>query len=162
MSVYTLPLFFVLYVSVFSAYDQLTHKGLLMPIMHKFQQNKLWRDKLPARMEAMGSIIHIKQLDDAEYDDQLRIKMLEEADEVRVAKNSTELLEELADVYEVVDALCALHGISKEQLLAIQTKKREDRGGFYGRSYVTVAEHPAGSFGEHYCRAQPEKYPEIK
>lgn len=24
-----------------------------------------------------------------------------------------------------------------------------------------IAEHPAGSFGEQYCRAQPEKYPEI-
>ena len=133
-----------------------------MPIMHKFKQDKLWRDKLPARMELLGSVINIKQLNDVEYDAQLRIKMLEEADEVRAAKNSTELVEELADLYEVVDALCKLHGITKEQLLATQTKKREDRGGFYGRSYVTIAEHSAGSFGEKYCREQPEKYPEIK
>lgn len=129
--------------------------------MYKFQQNKLWRDKLPARMEAMGSVIHIKQLTDAEYDEQLREKIMEEAAEVHSSNNAEALLQELADLYEVVDALCALHGITKEQLLAAQAKKREDRGGFYGRSYVTMAEHPAGSFGENYCRAQPEKYPEI-
>lgn len=129
--------------------------------MHKFQQNKLWRDKLPTRMEAMGSVIHVKALSDAEYDEQLRIKLLEEAHEVCSSHNAQALLEELADLSEVVDALCALHGITKEQLLATQTKKREDRGGFYGRTYVTIAEHPAGSFGEKYCREQAEKYPEI-
>jgi predicted house-cleaning noncanonical NTP pyrophosphatase (MazG superfamily) len=132
-----------------------------MPTMHKFQQNKLWRDKLPARMELMGSIIHIKKLSDVEYDEQLRMKLLEEAAEVQSADNAEALLQELADLYEVVDALCKLHGITKEQLIAAQTKKREDRGGFYGRTYVTIAEHPAGSFGEKYCREQPEKYPEI-
>lgn len=151
---------FLLYSCIGSSDNQHNHKGLVMPIMHKFQQNKLWRDKLPARMKAMGSVIHIKQLSDAEYDVELRSKLLEEVDEVRASQETKSLVEELADLSEVVDALCALHGITKEQLLAAQTKKREERGGFYGRSYVTIAEHPAGSFGEQYCRAQSEKYPE--
>jgi predicted house-cleaning noncanonical NTP pyrophosphatase (MazG superfamily) len=130
--------------------------------MHKFQQNKLWRDNLPARMEAMGSIIHTKHLSDAEYDAELRSKLLEEVEEVRASHSAEALLQELADLCEVVDAFCVLHGITKEQLIAAQIKKREDRGGFYGRTYVTLAEHPAGSFGEQYCRAQPEKYPEVE
>jgi predicted house-cleaning noncanonical NTP pyrophosphatase (MazG superfamily) len=133
----------------------------MIPKMHKFQQNKLWRDKLPAARTFEGSIIHLKQLSDAEYDLELRNKLIEETHEVCSAPNAKALLEELADLYEVVDALCALHGITKEQLVATQTKKREDRGGFYGRTYVTLAEHPTGSFGEKYCRAQPEKYPEV-
>lgn len=132
-----------------------------MPIMHKFKQNKLWRDKLPAVREAEGSIIHTKQLSDTEYDLALRQKLIEEAAEVHVASNALALQEELADLSEVIDALCALHGITKEQLCAVQTKKRETCGGLYGRTYVTLAEHPTGSFGEQYCRAQPEKYPEI-
>ena len=132
-----------------------------MPIMHKFKQNKLWRDKLPVARTLEGSIIHLRTLSDVEYDASLRVKLVEEVDEVVSSCNSSALLEELADLYEVVDALCDLHGITKEQLLATQTKKREDRGGFYGKSYVTIAEHPTGSFGEKYCRAQPEKYPEI-
>jgi len=133
-----------------------------MPIMHKFKQNKLWRDKLPAVRAFEGSIIHIKQLSDAEYDLALRSKLVEEAHEVCSAHNADALQEELADLSEVIDALCTLHGITKEQLLAVQTKKHATCGGFYGRTYVTLAEHPTGSFGEQYCRAQPEKYPEIK
>lgn len=127
----------------------------------KFKQDKLWRDKAPSMMEAYGSIIHIKQLSDTEYDTQLRLKLDEETAEVIVAQAHKELLEELADVYEVIDALCALHDISKDELLAVQRKKYESRGGFYERTLVTIAEHPAGSFGEQYCRTQPEKYPEI-
>jgi len=130
--------------------------------MHKFQQNKLWRDKMPVAMETRGSIVHIKQLTDAAYDAELRSKLLEEAEEVRVSHDAEALLQELADLYEVIDALCVLYNISKEQLIAAQAKKREERGGFYERAYVTIAEHPAGSFGEKYCREEPKKYPELK
>ncbi len=138
----------------------LTTETIMAP-MHTFKQNKLWRDKAPSMMETHGSIIHIKQLSDAEYDEQLRIKLHEETAEVTAAQSREALLEELADLYEVVDALCKLHNISKDELLATQLKKYESRGGFYGRTFVTTAEHPAGSFGEQYCRAQPEKYPEV-
>jgi len=132
-----------------------------MTIMHKFRQDKLWRDKAPSMMEAHGSIIHIKELSDTEYDAQLRVKLDEETAEVLVTQSHKQLLEELADVCEVIDALCKLHNISKDELAVTQRKKYESRGGFYERTFVTIAEHPAGSFGEDYCRAQPEKYPEI-
>lgn len=131
-------------------------------VMYKFQQNKLWRDKIPDMLRAHGSIVHIMPLTDEQYDAQLRIKLCEEAEEVHAAKDLHALLEELSDVYEVVDALCALHGISREQVIAAQTKKRQEKGGFEQRAYVTIAEHTAGSLGEIYCRAQPEKYPEVE
>lgn len=130
--------------------------------MRKFLQNKLWRDKAPHMMDARGSIIHIKKLTDAEFDQELRVKLLEEATEVKVAKSREELVGELADVNEVIKTICALHAISKEEIDAIQTQKCFDRGGFMERQYVTIAEHPEGSFGVEYCLAQPEKYPEIK
>jgi hypothetical protein len=38
-------------------------------MMHKFLQNKLWRDKAPDLMRATGSIIHITQLDDVQYEE---------------------------------------------------------------------------------------------
>jgi Uncharacterized conserved protein len=129
--------------------------------MRKFAQNKLWRDKAPDLMEQMGSVIHIKSLSDLEYDQELRIKLMEEAQEVVTAKSKKELIEEIADVLEVVDAFCALHGFSKEEIEVIQKKKRDSRGGFYERKFVTIAEHTAGGFGEQYCLAAPEKYPEI-
>ncbi len=130
-------------------------------MMHKFLQNKLWRDKAPELMRATGSIIHSKQLDDVQYEEQLKIKLREEIEEVCAAQETKELIEELADVFEVIDALCALHNISLENVRAIQQEKRDKRGGFFERTFVTIAEHAVGSFGEKYCRADPDKYPEV-
>lgn len=129
--------------------------------MRKFQQNKLWRDAIVDMLEKHGSIAHWQRLDDIEYDRQLKIKLIEEADEVRVALSRDELIQELADVYEVIDSLCAVNGISCDEIVAVQTKKRNERGGFSGRKFVTIAEHPQGSPGEKYCLAQPDKYPEV-
>lgn len=129
--------------------------------MRKFIQNKLWRDKAPELMEQMGSVIHCKNLNNADYDKELRKKLIEEIQEVTNAKNQQEFLEELADIFEVIDALCALHQINKNDILAVQKKKKQQRGGFYERKFVTIAEHAEGSFGEKYCLAQPEKYPEV-
>ena len=129
--------------------------------MHKFLQNKLWRDKAPDLMRAMGSIIHITELNDDEYEKQLKIKLLEESDEIRVAQTREKLIEELADLFEAVDALCALRQISLDDVHQRQAEKRTEKGGFYKRMFVTTAEHLAGSYGEKYCRADPEKYPEV-
>jgi predicted house-cleaning noncanonical NTP pyrophosphatase (MazG superfamily) len=131
--------------------------------MRTFRQNKLWRDKLVAIVEQRdGSRIYWRRLEDKEFDKQLRIKLLEEAHEAVAAQERTELLAELADVYEVIDTLAELHKISKDEIIAAQIKKRDECGGFAGRMFVSIAEHPVGSFGEKYCLASPEKYPEIK
>lgn len=129
--------------------------------MRKFIQNKLWRDKAPELMENMGSKIHVKELSDDEYCKCLQDKLLEEITEVKEALDKGALLEEMADVLEVLDALCKLHGIDKDELGQVKQKKFLDRGGFYDRKFVTVAEHKPDSFGERYCLKQPEKYPEI-
>ena len=128
----------------------------------KFLQNKLWRDNAPRMMEENhGSVIHWRRLDDNEYDSQLRIKLIEEIDEVCKAQARDELKAEIADVYEVLDALMKLHAIEKNEVETIQLHKRLERGGFEGRTFVEVAEHPIDSFGERYCLADPIKYPEI-
>ncbi len=129
--------------------------------MRIFKQQKMWRDNIITMLEQQGSRIHWRHLDDAEYDQQLRIKLMEEADEVRCAQSQNALIEELADLYEVIDCLCQAHGFTREEIIALQTKKRDERGSFSRRIFVETAEHPAGSFGEKYCLMTPEKYPEI-
>ena len=130
--------------------------------MRKFVQNKLWRDKAGEILEQQhGSVIHYRMLSDGEFEAQLRCKLLEEADEVRLASSKEDMIAELADVFEVIDSLCRLNGISRDEVLLVQASKREKRGGFEGRKYVTVAEHPENSFGERYCLADPTKYPEV-
>ena len=133
------------------------------PKMRKFVQNKLWRDKANEILEKHhGSIVHWRRLDDKEFNEQLKLKLLEESDEVKLAKNKDELISELADVFEVIDSLCKLNNISKEEIIAAQKAKVEKRGSFEGRKYVTIAEHLENSFGEKYCLADPTKYPGIK
>lgn len=130
--------------------------------MRAFSQNKLWRDKAVDLMKEMKSIIHWHRLEDAEYDEQLRLKLLEEAEEVARASSKQELMEELADVFEIIDSICEVNGVDPEEIRGIQCKKRLERGGFKERKFVTVAEHLKGSFGEKYCLADLDKYPEIR
>lgn len=127
-----------------------------------FVQNKLWRDKMPREAEKQGSVIHYKKLSDLEFDQELKLKLLEEAKEVKNTTSQQELIGELADVYEVVETLCALHNIDIHEIITTQMQKRAERGGFMERKYVTIAEHPDQSPLAQYCLADPQKYPEIK
>src|ERR1700676_2164503 len=103
---------------------------MIKPKMRIFKQEKLWRDKMLEKAEAQGSCLHWRQLSDAEYDKQLRLKLIEEADEVCVAQSRDELMGEIADLYEVIDSICALHKISSNEVIKLQEKKRNERGGF--------------------------------
>lgn len=127
----------------------------------KFKQEKLWRDKAVDLLTQMGSKIHWVRLEEEQFEEQLRIKLLEEAAEVSNAKNKENLLEELADLLEVISAFCELHEVTLQDITKLQEKKRRERGGFQGRKFVSVAEHPIGSFGEKYCLNDQDKYPEI-
>jgi predicted house-cleaning noncanonical NTP pyrophosphatase (MazG superfamily) len=129
--------------------------------MRKFKQNKLWRDKAVERMEQMGSKIHWTRLEDSEFYEQLKIKFMEEAQEVSSAKTKEALIEELADILEVISSFCAVHKFTLDDIMNMQHKKYDERGGFNGRKFVTIAEHAVDSFGEKYCLADPEKYPEV-
>lgn len=130
--------------------------------MKKFLQNKLVRDNIPAILENSGSVLHWRYLQDTDYDEALRQKLIEESEEAQEAENRGDLIKELASVLEAIDALCALHKISKEELIEIQTKKREEKGGYYTKKFLDTAEYPENSPQAKYCLAHPNKYPEIK
>lgn len=126
--------------------------------MRKFIHNKLWRDKGPARMEAVGSVVHVTILDDEEYNKQLGLKLLEEAAEVHAAKDKQELMSEIGDVLEVLDCIIALHDLSRDEIAAEQKFKREERGSMLERKFVTMTESIPGSFLDLYCSKDPHKY----
>ena len=91
--------------------------------------NKLVRDKIPEIIKKKGefSITHIAS--DDEYWQKLKEKLQEEIDEFM--KNSSE--EELADILEVVYALCDYKKIDKKKLELLKKEKSEKRGGFKDR-----------------------------
>lgn len=129
--------------------------------MKKFKQNKLWRDKTIENLEKQGSKIHWHILELEQFQQELKKKLLEEANEIVAAKNNDELISEIADVLEVIDEIAKSHGFTEKQILLAKESKRNERGRFTTRQYVTFAEHPIGSDSERYCLASPDKYPEI-
>jgi predicted house-cleaning noncanonical NTP pyrophosphatase (MazG superfamily) len=105
---------------------------LLEKMSKRIEYNKLVRDKIPDIIRASGNQCEISTLNDAEYIEALKQKLVEEAKEVAIAK-SEELAQELADVMEIIDALFAATGIEPEKVKEIQTEKRSRRGGFDNR-----------------------------
>lgn len=129
--------------------------------MRTFRKEKLARDKTIQRFEACGAKAKWRYLNDEEYNIALRNKLVEEADEVKVAKSREELVDELADLYEVIDAIKAFNSLTEEEIITGQTKKREERGGFSKRIYVEKTAYPKGSHWDQYCLENPDKYPVI-
>jgi predicted house-cleaning noncanonical NTP pyrophosphatase (MazG superfamily) len=70
------------------------------------------------------------KLDPQQYRIELLKKLLEEAKEAVDAKNAEDLLMELGDVQEVIDALLKSIGKTRNELDVLQSKRREDRGAF--------------------------------
>lgn len=113
-------------------------------------------------MEAEGSRVHWRPLDDQAYAAELRLKLLEEAQEVVEAQSRQELMAELADLLEVIDAIASLSHIFESELLQTKAAKYQERGGFAARRFLETVEHAPGSFGEQYCLQDPIKYPLIE
>ncbi len=97
--------------------------------MIAMKHNKLVRDRMPEIIRSKGAvpITHIASAE--EYREKLESKLQEEVDEFMRDQNA----EELADILEVVYALCDLHGIDKEQLEQLRKDKAEERGAFKDR-----------------------------
>ena len=88
--------------------------------------NKLIRDRIPEIIAAKGQIAITHIANNKEYWERLLEKFAEEVKEF--AESSSE--EEMADVLEVLYALCDAKGIDREHLEALRKKKAEERGGF--------------------------------
>lgn len=100
---------------------------------------KLVRDRIPELMQQQGKFGEAKQVDGSELDLSLRTKLIEEAHEVKGAPDTESLIEELADVVEVVSALAKLHSIDQDTIEARRVQKKEKRGGFE-KGYVYTYE----------------------
>ena len=98
--------------------------------------NKLVRDKIPEIIENTGKSCVTHVLNDEEYIAALEVKLNEEVTEYQNDKN----LEEMADVLEVLQALCIARGYSLEELETVRAKKVNERGGFEKRIFLEYVE----------------------
>ncbi len=90
------------------------------------EYHKLVRDKIPQIMESHGEKPVVRLLDGEEFHAALEQKLREETREYLESRELTEL----ADILEVVCALCKADGYALDQLTAAYRSKNQARGGF--------------------------------
>jgi predicted house-cleaning noncanonical NTP pyrophosphatase (MazG superfamily) len=129
--------------------------------MPRFRVEKLIRDRLPRIMREQGLVVFDRRMDDAEFEAALRAKLVEEAAEAHAAVSTDELIDELADIAEVLRALMALRGITPEAVESARLTKREARGGFDDRVWNAAVSVETGAPALDYYLARPEQYPLI-
>ena len=75
-------------------------------------------------------------LNDEEYKSELEKKLLEEYNEVIETTNSTDRIEELADMIEIIKALASLEDKTIEDVLEVAKQKAIKRGGFEEKIFL--------------------------
>lgn len=106
------------------------------------EYRKLVRDSIPAIIERSGSVARVRTLDPGEALPLLRRKLVEEALEALMSPPS-ELIGELADVREVLEALEQHIENGHQQVLDAMAIKREQRGAFKDLVFLeATAERP--------------------
>ena len=96
----------------------------------KITYNKLVRDRIPEIIAEQGKQFATAVYDDTSYLNALKQKVIEEANEVARAASDAELIKEIGDLYEVLDALLLASEIAKDDVFSLQEKRRIERGGF--------------------------------
>jgi predicted house-cleaning noncanonical NTP pyrophosphatase (MazG superfamily) len=104
--------------------------------LYKFEINKLARDKMLEIITKQGSEAIYKTLDGYEYIKQLKNKLKEETDEIIEASTQEQIIEEIADLYEAIDAFIEYYLIDKSDIYSVKLNKKRDRGGFSNGLYI--------------------------
>ena len=125
----------------------------------RFRVQKLIRDRLPAIMRAQGLQVFDRRLNDAEFIAALKDTLVEEAQEVGAATGRADLIDELADVMEVIAALAEASGVTPGEIEARRRAKRAERGGFDERVFNAAVEARDGLPAAEYYLARPMQYP---
>lgn len=101
---------------------------------------KLVRDKIPQRIMDRGEKPLTRILSDAEYLIELKKKFREEVEEYLAAETPETRLKEMADIFEVITALNELESRTIDAVIALQEKKREERGAFREKIFLESVE----------------------
>ncbi len=97
---------------------------------------KLVRDKIPYIIRQNGEEAHYRKLEYWEYREALKQKLVEEAMEVAAAKNTLELIKELADLLEVFYALLKAYRFPLRTVEHERRQRAFDRGAFVARIFL--------------------------
>lgn len=131
--------------------------------MPTFSFQKLIRDKILDLHIQEGHDIKYKFLSGEALIAALREKLHEEADEIPVrAKVDDEIVEEIADVKQILADIQAQYGVSDEAVEKVRAQKFDKKGGFEKGIYIESVTLGEDDKWTAYYRAAPDKYPEIE
>lgn len=108
--------------------------------MKKIFYRKLIRDKIPAKMDRVGAAYEIRKLGQKEFRKELLKKVGEEASGLLAAKNKEEIIEELADVLDVIEEIRRHWKIKPSCLRKFQKENALKKGGFKRKIYLVWSE----------------------
>jgi predicted house-cleaning noncanonical NTP pyrophosphatase (MazG superfamily) len=129
--------------------------------MRRFKIDKLIRKKFLETLSLLGQNFNEKTLNAEAYIPYIKEKLVEESQEVMNSQNATELMEELADVLEVIHAFCNAYGFNFEYIDSLRLCKKEERGGFEDRLYSPYVDIEDNNPMISYYTSEPNKYPEL-
>lgn len=102
---------------------------------------KLVRDKIPDIIKQTGENVYYLRLDKERYKKEIKAKLLEEITELFYAldkNDNANMLEEVADIYEVLEAIVSTYSSdnSLENIAKIKSEKRITAGSFREKKFL--------------------------
>lgn len=104
--------------------------------MSEIAYNKLVRDLVPGILTDLGKIVTFKRLEDDELAKALKDKVIEEAYELNKADTELDIIDEIADVLTVLEAVAEHYDISWKTIIKYATSKCRAKGGFDNGCYL--------------------------
>lgn len=98
--------------------------------------NKLVRDNIPTIIKRNNGNVHYTILSDDEYIVELDKKLNEEIAEYQESKS----MDEIADILEVLAAICKARGFSDQELMDVKSRKAEKNGAFLNKIFLKTVE----------------------
>lgn len=102
--------------------------------------NKLVRDKIPEIIEKVGGRCAYDVIEGKKLRRCLKEKLVEEANEVLKAANKNELINEIADIYEVLEEITMVFNIPKIEIEHAMVEKEVSKGSFSKHIFLTEVE----------------------
>ena len=102
--------------------------------------NKLVRDNIPQIIVKSGKSFKIKILDQKNYQIELKKKLIEESSELLKTTSKSEMINELADIYEVLDYILIENKIDLLEVKKRRVQKNMTNGGFDEKIYLEYVE----------------------
>jgi len=109
----------------------------------KHYHKKLIRDKIPEFIRESGDEFETRVMKDKEFEKELKKKLVEEAKELLKAPKD-ELLNELADVIQLVKSIASYYKISFSEVQKYQNIKRKKKGEFAKKLFLIWSTQKSG------------------